>query len=231
MRNHFIFKLLLSLTVLPPVEQPVTPVLAAPGSDVTLSCSFPQRETDSLDSVIVNWQRGDTEVVHSYYRRKDQLQRQSSAYRGRTQLFPEELSVGNASLRLRGVQGSDHGEYICAVANEMSKIQEKLLLLVAAPYDEPQLAVQTSCDIIIVTLTSSQGFPQPTVMWRDTTGSDISNESHTHIELDNRGRYTVHSELKLKLKDSQTLTVEMSLDVLKQSFSHSLTFQPLPDSF
>ncbi|KAK1155072.1 CD276 antigen-like isoform X1, partial [Acipenser oxyrinchus oxyrinchus] len=39
---------------------------------------------------------------------------QNETYRNRTQLFPEQLSVGNASLRLKQVRGEDEGWYTCA---------------------------------------------------------------------------------------------------------------------
>ncbi|KAG9335415.1 hypothetical protein JZ751_004737 [Albula glossodonta] len=107
-------------------------LVAAPGSDITLGCSFPHRDTDNIQNLIVNWQRGTTEVVHSYYHGKDQLDRQSLAYTGRTQLNPDELKKGNASLSLVGVQASDHGEYTCAVSNEQGSFRGNIFLKVAA---------------------------------------------------------------------------------------------------
>ncbi|XP_045574597.1 programmed cell death 1 ligand 1 [Salmo salar] len=106
--------------------------VAAPGSDITLSCSFPSSKNLNLNNLVVNWQRGESEVVHSYYHGRDQLERQSVVYKGRTHLFEDQLTVGNASLRLSGVQLSDQGPYTCDVTDEQGSTQEKLQLLVAA---------------------------------------------------------------------------------------------------
>ncbi|KAI1894782.1 hypothetical protein AGOR_G00119290 [Albula goreensis] len=184
---------------------------------------------DNVQNVIVNWQRGTTEVVHSYYHGKDQLDRQSPAYTGRTQLNPDQLKKGNASLSLMGVQASDHGEYTCAVSNEQGSFQEHILLQVAAPYDEPHIDVQVTCDSIILTLTSSEGFPKPTLMWTDMTGSDITNQSTTTLDLNSRGRYDVRSKMEFKSRNTQGVTIEMSLGVLKQGFSRAVTLQPLSE--
>uniref|UniRef100_A0A8C7C5W5 Ig-like domain-containing protein n=1 Tax=Oncorhynchus kisutch TaxID=8019 RepID=A0A8C7C5W5_ONCKI len=56
-------------------------------------------------------------VVHSYYHGRDQLERQSGVYKGRTHL-------------LSGVQPSDQGPYTCDVTDEQASTLEKLLLLV-----------------------------------------------------------------------------------------------------
>ncbi|XP_041725849.2 CD276 antigen-like [Coregonus clupeaformis] len=203
--------------------------VAAPGSDITLSCSFPPSENLNLNHLIVNWQHGESEVVHSYYYGRDQLERQSVVYKGRTHLFEDQLTVGNASLRLSGVQPGDQGQYTCDVTDEQGSTQEKLLLLVAAPFMEPQLSVQSSCDSFIITLNSSQGFPQPNVLWTDSIGGDISNQSHSHIGLDSRGRYEVHSSMEVRPNGTLTIITEMRLDVLNQSFTRSLTLHPLPE--
>uniref|UniRef100_A0A673ZG97 Ig-like domain-containing protein n=1 Tax=Salmo trutta TaxID=8032 RepID=A0A673ZG97_SALTR len=100
--------------------------VAAPGSDFTLNCSFPSSK--NLNHLVINWQRGESEVVHSYYHGRDQLERQSGVYKGRTHLFEDQLAVGNASLRLSGVQPSDQGPYTCDVTDEQGSTQENLFL-------------------------------------------------------------------------------------------------------
>lgn len=58
----------------------------------------------------------------------------SVVYKGRTLLFEDQLTVGNASLRLSGVQLSDQGPYTCDVMDEQGSTQEKLQLLVAGKF-------------------------------------------------------------------------------------------------
>ncbi|XP_064802092.1 CD276 antigen-like isoform X2 [Oncorhynchus masou masou] len=196
--------------------------VAAPGSDFTLSCSFPSSKNLNLNQLVINWQRGESEVVHSYYHGRDQLERQSGVYKGRTHLFEDQLTVGNASLRLSGVQPSDQGQYTCDVTDEQGGTLEKLQLLVAAPYDEPRISAQATCGGFIVTLHASQGFPQPELVWKGVM------DSNTTMELDSRGRYELESEVTLRLNSTLTVTAKLRLRVLDQSFTKSLTLHPPP---
>uniref|UniRef100_A0A8C8JX13 Ig-like domain-containing protein n=1 Tax=Oncorhynchus tshawytscha TaxID=74940 RepID=A0A8C8JX13_ONCTS len=159
-------------TILQPRE------VAAPGSDITLRCSL-----------------GGPQLL-PYYHGGDQLERQSVVYKGRTHLFEDQLTVGNASLRLSGVQPSDQGPYTCDVTDEQGSTQEKLQLLVAAPYDEPRISIQATCDGFVVTLSASQGFPQPEAVWKGVMGS-----TNTTMELDSKGvspsfSHSTHHQVK-----------------------------------
>uniref|UniRef100_A0A665UTR9 Immunoglobulin V-set domain-containing protein n=1 Tax=Echeneis naucrates TaxID=173247 RepID=A0A665UTR9_ECHNA len=51
--------------------------------------------------------------VHSYSESQDQLADQNQNYRGRTSLFKDQISRGNASLQLREVKVQDEGRYRC----------------------------------------------------------------------------------------------------------------------
>uniref|UniRef100_A0A8C7RZ98 Ig-like domain-containing protein n=1 Tax=Oncorhynchus mykiss TaxID=8022 RepID=A0A8C7RZ98_ONCMY len=188
--------------------------VAAPGSDITLSCSLSKNL--NLNNLVVNWQRGESEVVHSYYHGRDQLERQSVVYKGRTHLFEDQLTVGNASLRLSDVQPSDQGPYTCDVTDEQGSTQEKLQLLVAAPYDEPRISIQATCDGFVVTFSASQGFPQPEVVWKGVMGS-----TNTTMELDSKGLYELESEVTLRL--NSTLT-QLSLLVYRENIKGGQTF-------
>uniref|UniRef100_A0A3Q0RE87 Ig-like domain-containing protein n=1 Tax=Amphilophus citrinellus TaxID=61819 RepID=A0A3Q0RE87_AMPCI len=74
-----------------------------------LPCSY--RGTD----VVIHWYQvsaGDLRV-HSFYYNKDQLADQNQHFRGRTSLFKDQISTGNASLQLTGVEVQDEGRYKC----------------------------------------------------------------------------------------------------------------------
>ncbi|KAJ8289736.1 hypothetical protein GJAV_G00004690 [Gymnothorax javanicus] len=221
--------LLQLLKLIPAVWQLDYQVVAAPGSDVTLDCMFPHSETDNPLNLVLVWQRGTNEVVHNYYQARDMLNEQSTAYKGRTQLYPDQLAVGNASLRLMGVQASDHGEYTCSVANEQGKFQTQVVLLVAAPYEVPQLAFQTTCDSIILTFRSAMGFPQPDVLWISDTLNNITDQSNTTMVLTNGSHYEILSRMRLKPSHLMTVTFEQRLELLNQSFSHRIMLHPIPE--
>ncbi|XP_062890785.1 CD276 antigen-like isoform X2 [Mobula hypostoma] len=100
------------------VSTPETPVTAVYGQYTVLTCSFPVNAEIGLDKLVINWQRLSTEeVVYSYYYGKGQLSRQSPRYSGRTSLFPEDITNGNASLRLDSVKLEDAGQYLCYVSS------------------------------------------------------------------------------------------------------------------
>uniref|UniRef100_A0A3B4BH91 Immunoglobulin V-set domain-containing protein n=1 Tax=Periophthalmus magnuspinnatus TaxID=409849 RepID=A0A3B4BH91_9GOBI len=52
-------------------------------------------------------------LVHAFQYGTDHLKKQAETFRGRTSLFPEQISRGNASLQLSHVKESDQGSYLC----------------------------------------------------------------------------------------------------------------------
>ncbi|MGH0182979.1 UNVERIFIED_CONTAM: hypothetical protein FKN15_010965 [Acipenser sinensis] len=207
------------------VTVPRSPVTSPPGSDVTLHCSFSYKAGADLGKVVVTWQRPDYRVVHSFYYGQDQLALQNETYRNRTQLFPEQLSVGNASLRLKQVRGEDEGWYTCSVTNQVESTMGDVQLIVAAEFSEPQLVVTDRPDSPDKALLSciSTGYPSASVQWLNETGCDITESSRTsqsrdrdglveitsHILVSRDANYTcvlTHSRLKQTLKKTITLT-------------------------
>lgn len=78
--NLWLYCLSPSLAIIE-VQLPISPTgVSALGSDITLRCSLPPYE--NLNNLIVNWQCGESVVVHSYYHGRDQLERQSVVYKG-----------------------------------------------------------------------------------------------------------------------------------------------------
>lgn len=57
-------------------------------------------------------------MVHSFYYKKDQLDRQSAHYFGRTKLNYKGLAEGNASLSIANIGLKDAGNYVCVVSND-----------------------------------------------------------------------------------------------------------------
>uniref|UniRef100_A0A3B5MI51 Ig-like domain-containing protein n=1 Tax=Xiphophorus couchianus TaxID=32473 RepID=A0A3B5MI51_9TELE len=89
--------------------------LLSRGGDCILPCNVdPSSDTvihwDLLTSGLLN--------VHSYYDSEDQLGRQDQQFKGRTSLFKDLISRGNASLKLTGVKIQDEGRYRCYSSTE-----------------------------------------------------------------------------------------------------------------
>lgn len=100
------------------------------GATAFLSCEF---EPDvNISHLVINWQRQeDAQVVHSFYYQKDQLERQSKDYFGRTNLNHSELAQGNASLSIANFGLKDAGKYLCTVSNTKGTGKGELQLVYA----------------------------------------------------------------------------------------------------
>uniref|UniRef100_A0A3P9HQD6 Ig-like domain-containing protein n=1 Tax=Oryzias latipes TaxID=8090 RepID=A0A3P9HQD6_ORYLA len=89
----------------------MTPIVSCQfGQSCILPCSFTPG-----DHLEINWIQLTTTLteVHSYYDNKDQLEHQDQRFKGRTSLFQDQISKGNASLQLTGVKVQDQGPYRC----------------------------------------------------------------------------------------------------------------------
>uniref|UniRef100_A0A452J1Q8 Ig-like domain-containing protein n=1 Tax=Gopherus agassizii TaxID=38772 RepID=A0A452J1Q8_9SAUR len=111
--------------------------------DVLLPCIVGEEGVMHLAEVTVNWQDSETqEIVHSFYDGKDHLEHQGERFRGRTQLFPQEFSKGNASLLLKRLTLNDTGNYSCrAFLYEETLPREHVVQLSVSgtPYWNPPL--------------------------------------------------------------------------------------------
>ncbi|XP_053198795.1 NACHT, LRR and PYD domains-containing protein 1b allele 3-like [Scomber japonicus] len=100
-----------------------------------LPCSF-----QGGDDAMILWTNAtaqDTgETIHSYYSNTDQLALQDQRFKGRTSLFRDQISRGNASLHLTGVKVQDQGRYKCSTSSD-SGIKESFINLITV--DDPGL--------------------------------------------------------------------------------------------
>ncbi|XP_065138196.1 butyrophilin subfamily 1 member A1-like [Paramisgurnus dabryanus] len=121
----FIYVILLSVTGITHLKAdeygvvgPVGPVMGVSGEDVILPCSL--KHNISAVDMRVEWFRLDLKgsVVHLYKDHEDKNTDQLRSYRGRTQLFKDELQKGNTSLKLSKVDMSDEGVYKCFIQSE-----------------------------------------------------------------------------------------------------------------
>ncbi|XP_059581688.1 myelin-oligodendrocyte glycoprotein-like [Alligator mississippiensis] len=82
---------------------------------VLLPLVVPDAAVDPLGATL-NWQTEavhlqSPEVMHAYTDGKDDLESQAKRFRGRTEVFPEEIDNGNASLLLKNITQNDTGTY------------------------------------------------------------------------------------------------------------------------
>ncbi|XP_056616603.1 butyrophilin subfamily 1 member A1 [Triplophysa dalaica] len=160
------------------------------GRPAILGCMFtPDPDTSHL---VVTWQRQeDVRVVHSFYYQKDQLDRQSLQYRGRTFLYNSELAQGNASLQITEVNPKDTGRYMCIVTNLQGSSRALVELTYGALYSEPRLSIHINSSAFIVKF-ETEGFPKPEVNWLSKQGENLTHQLEV-IDLTEDGFYFIKS--------------------------------------
>uniref|UniRef100_A0A8C6NSM4 Ig-like domain-containing protein n=1 Tax=Nothobranchius furzeri TaxID=105023 RepID=A0A8C6NSM4_NOTFU len=152
-----------------------------------LPCSF-----HGASETVIHWTHlaAGESAVHSYYDGEDQLGRQDQNFRGRTSLFQDQISRGNASLLLRGVQVQDGGRYRCSFSitdADMSFVN----VMVEAPVSKVNI---TEVDDGLIC--SSEGiYPEPELTWSTVPPSNIILKSTTMVRLAEQQLYSISSSL------------------------------------
>ncbi|MEQ2292611.1 hypothetical protein AMECASPLE_024804 [Ameca splendens] len=172
---------------------------AVDGGDVTeVSCVFLEScvlpcSLQSYGDDVIHWFYVTTgEIhVHSFYNNQDQLGHQDQNFRGRTSLFRDQISRGNASLLLRGVKVQDKGTYKCYTSTVHGNKQTLVNLKVDAPVSKVSIS-RVENRIIC----SSEGiYPQPNLTWSTIPPSNSSLQNRTTVQQTEEQLYSISSFL------------------------------------
>ncbi|XP_053268177.1 CD276 antigen isoform X2 [Pleuronectes platessa] len=164
------------------------------------SCFLPCSFHPGKDPVI-HWKQvepGNT-FVHSYYRASDQFDHQNESFRGRTSLFTDQISGGNASIRLTGLQLQDQGRYLCFTSIIDGDGEESFINLTAeAPVrhvDIEQVEDSFTC--------RSEGiYPEPQLTWSTRPPSNVTLQNQTSVKETEQQLYEISSTVTLSDRDS-----------------------------
>ncbi|XP_057553963.1 ICOS ligand isoform X1 [Hippopotamus amphibius kiboko] len=184
-------------------------VRAMVGSDVRLSCVYPEGNSFDLNDLYVYWQidvpgKRDANSVVTYY-----LSGNSSAghgdnhYKGRARLFLDAMTQGDFSLHLHNVTPQDEQKFNCLVFRkslELNKILEVTVTLhVAANYSMPVVSGPSQDGELTFTCTSMNGYPRPNVYWINKTDNSLLDAAlqNSTVSLNERGLYDVVSVLRI----------------------------------
>ncbi|KAK9527435.1 hypothetical protein VZT92_013998 [Zoarces viviparus] len=158
-----------------------------------LPCSFQHGE-----ELVIHWIQVTTGyTVHSYYHNQDQFGRQDPGFRDRTSLFKDQISRGNASLRLTGVKVQDEGPYKCYTGTKTGTKEPIIKLNVHAPVrkvDIQQVENRITC--------SSEGiYPKPELTWSTSSQSSVTLQNKATVQQTEQQLYSISSSLNVSGTD------------------------------
>ncbi|XP_073670192.1 butyrophilin-like protein 3 [Paramisgurnus dabryanus] len=169
------------------VVGPVAPLFIVSGEDVILPCSL--KPNISAVNMRVEWFRLDLKdsVVHLYEDHEDKNTNQLQSYRGRTEVFKDELQKGNTSLKLSRVKLPDEGLYKCFVEykswnnNITVDLRVEVLgspTLITVDGFDGSGGLHLQCE-------SKGWYPEPELVWLDSEGVTLTSETtNTKRETD-----------------------------------------------
>uniref|UniRef100_A0A8C5CZU3 Ig-like domain-containing protein n=1 Tax=Gadus morhua TaxID=8049 RepID=A0A8C5CZU3_GADMO len=163
------------------------------GGSCVLPCRFqPNSDTILHWNKIFKTDRKKLEV-HSYYDDQDQLGYQDPLYKGRTSLFHDQISGGNASLRLARVNLQDQGRYLCYASTSLNSQEAFVTLTVRAP--DPAAVARVDIVLVNNTVTCKSGgiYPRPQLTWSVSPRPATVLKNTTKVHIDDKGLYDISS--------------------------------------
>uniref|UniRef100_A0A3P9QJF6 Ig-like domain-containing protein n=1 Tax=Poecilia reticulata TaxID=8081 RepID=A0A3P9QJF6_POERE len=126
-------------------------------------------------------------LVHSYYDGQDQLDQQNQNFQGRTSLFLDQISRGNASLLLKEVKIQDEGRYKCNISTSF----DAFFFLFLAPVSD----IRIHQDGNRITCSSEGIYPQPELTWSTEPPSNTALQNRTTVHQTEEKLYDISSSL------------------------------------
>ncbi|XP_034613370.1 butyrophilin subfamily 3 member A1-like [Trachemys scripta elegans] len=170
------------------------PVVGVVGRDVVLPCQLspPAR----LPSMEVLWRKTGSGFipVHKYSDEGTQ-DLPGEGYQTRTELFPQEFSSGNVSLKLKWLQVVDDGKYQCLVRNPEWTQEATIELRVAAVAPVFIDVLGPRGQGIGLACRTTGWFPKPKLQWVGKNWQNLAMESVTDMTQDRENLYSVVSHV------------------------------------
>uniref|UniRef100_A0A3B5MIK1 Ig-like domain-containing protein n=1 Tax=Xiphophorus couchianus TaxID=32473 RepID=A0A3B5MIK1_9TELE len=169
-----------------------------------------EKNTNSHGDDVIHWfHRNGAELrLHSYYDNQDQLGHQDQNFRGRTSLFQDQISRGNASLLLTGVKVQDEGIYKCYTSTVHQNRETFMSLSVNVS------TIRIHQDGNRITCSSEGIYPQPELTWSTEPPSNTTLQNRTTVHQTEEKLYDIsitsenhpsHSQIILPLPGSRSL--------------------------
>uniref|UniRef100_A0A673CI30 Ig-like domain-containing protein n=1 Tax=Sphaeramia orbicularis TaxID=375764 RepID=A0A673CI30_9TELE len=169
---------------------------AAGDDDTKVSCIFmrpcilPCSFRSGIE--VIHWVKEPSNIqVYSYYDKSAQLSQQDVHFKGRTSLFGDTVSGGNASLQLREVEVQDEGRYKCYTRIGEDTKDSFISLKVDAPVDKVDID-----EVENRIFCSSEGiYPKPELTWSISPSSTETEQNKPTVLQNDQKLYTISSYL------------------------------------
>ncbi|XP_015207738.2 protein NLRC3-like isoform X1 [Lepisosteus oculatus] len=154
MFQGIIERLTLLLTLSATTGALILNVVGNQSQNVLLPCTFRPPINFSVEHLVINWQKAEhNTILHSFYDMSDHPDFQHDQFKGRTKLFQQEFSKGNASLFLMAITPLDSGTYICLTAvNEKNDFTINEVTLKVQDLKEPDQSETWDTRLLLVLL-------------------------------------------------------------------------------
>ncbi|KAG6923471.1 butyrophilin subfamily 3 member A3 [Chelydra serpentina] len=170
------------------------PMMGIVGQDVVLPCQLsPPARLPSMD---ILWRKiGSGYISVHEYLDEGSRDQPGESYQTRTELFPQEFSRGNVSLKLKGLQVADAGTYHCLVRNPKWSQEATTELRVAAVAPVFIDVLGPRGQGIGLVCRSTGWFPEPELQWVGKNGQNLAMEIVTDVTQDREKLYSVVSHV------------------------------------
>ncbi|KAG7231331.1 hypothetical protein INR49_012171, partial [Caranx melampygus] len=163
----------------------------------------------STPDAVIHWYQLKPQYhrVHSYYSQEDQLTNQDQRFRGRTSLFKDQISRGNASLQLTGLEVLDQGRYKCITSINSAERTSYIHLKVGAPVGKVHIQQEENN----ITCSSQGIYPEPQLTWSTSPSSNQTFKNTTEVQRTQQLLYNISSSL-ISSVSGLTYTCTVSTD-------------------
>ncbi|XP_062377561.1 CD276 antigen isoform X2 [Sardina pilchardus] len=180
------------------------------GKDAQVTCIISEHcilpcAMEHGDDVVIHWYhaKNNDNPVHSYYQGRDRLEYQDTKYSGRTYLFTDLISSGNASLSLTDVKIQDQGRYKCYTSTKKGNDEQFVNVEVEAALTSVDLTAVND----ILTCKSEDIYPAPTLAWSTDPPSQIQPEKAPETQENAQGLFSISSSVQRTSNNTYTCTI------------------------
>ncbi|XP_051778275.1 butyrophilin subfamily 1 member A1-like isoform X4 [Erpetoichthys calabaricus] len=184
------------------ISVPDEPVVGVVKGSVVLPCQvIPVVNTKDLE---IAWLR-DRENIYNV--KNDQVTIDEK-FKGRVEIFKEEVNKGNVSLKIQDVVVSDWGVYTCNVLTSDYFREGLITLNVIGVGGEPSLSIESPPGPEIVVKCESQGwFPKPAVVWKNGINKELTTRATSNVTESSESLFDVNSVISVTKKDRGIICV------------------------